>query len=74
MRTKKLENSIKFRLPDDLRRLAERIAQERFLDLSDVVREALREYVAKHKPAEPEPRSEPEMAKEEGGKNHQEAA
>lgn len=49
MSTEKLEGQIKTRVPAEVKRELEDIAQNRHLDLSDIVREAFREYLEKHK-------------------------
>jgi predicted transcriptional regulator len=43
----KLTADIKIRAPEGLKEKCQQYASERHLELSDIVREALREYVAK---------------------------
>lgn len=47
MSTEKLEASIKTRVATTTKEALEKIAATRHLDVSDIVREAVREYVAK---------------------------
>lgn len=48
MRTELLNEQIKTRVPEQVKRDLEAIAKSRHLELSDIVREALRLYVAKN--------------------------
>lgn len=52
MRTERFQQNIKTRVPAELKRELESIAQGRHLDLSDIVREALRIYAVKNNPAQ----------------------
>ena len=45
MGTERLNADIKTRLPRELKEVLERIAARRHLDLSDICREAFREYI-----------------------------
>jgi len=47
MSTEKLEADIKTRVQPSMKRQLESIAASRHLDVADIVREALREFVAK---------------------------
>jgi Ribbon-helix-helix protein, copG family len=54
MRRPRLDAEIKTRLPNRTKETLQQIAEDRHLELSDIVREALREYVAKRAIEKPE--------------------
>jgi hypothetical protein len=53
MSNEKLDADIKTRVPQYIKDACQEAADERHLDLSDIVREALREFVAKRRAGKP---------------------
>jgi len=55
MSTERLEGQVKTRVPKLTKAALEQIATERHLDVSDIVREALRQYIARNGSKQMEP-------------------
>ncbi len=50
MGTEVLEKEVKVRVPKEIKRALSKLADERHLDLSDIAREAFRDFLAKNQP------------------------
>lgn len=52
MSTERLKEQVKVRVPRDVKRGLELIAANRHLEMSDIAREAFRQFLAKNDPAQ----------------------
>lgn len=62
MGNERLDAEIKTRVPEGIKSELETIATDRHLDTADIVREALRDFLAKNKPKEGKAKKEKQAA------------